>query len=74
MVSTADMIMQRSAHARDFAESYVAEDDVLGVARAMSTEVGVTAISARDAWAVGQGNGQILIVHWNGSAWRQQAS
>ena len=46
MVSTADMIMQRSAHARDFAEAYVGEDDVLRVARAMSTEVGVTPISA----------------------------
>jgi predicted O-methyltransferase YrrM len=46
MVSTADMISQRSANARDFAESYVAEDDVLRVARAMATEVGVTPISA----------------------------
>ncbi len=46
MVSTTDMIMQRSAHARDFAESYVAEDDVMRVARAMSTEVGVVPISA----------------------------
>src|SRR6266567_9426058 len=35
---------------------------------------GVPVISARDAWAVGQGNGQTLIAAWNGSAWRKQAS
>jgi predicted O-methyltransferase YrrM len=45
MVSTTDMIASRSAHARDFAESYVAEADVVRVARAMATEVGVTPVS-----------------------------
>jgi hypothetical protein len=32
---------------------------------------GVTAISARDAWAVGLSPGGSLIVHWNGTAWSQ---
>jgi predicted O-methyltransferase YrrM len=45
MATTADLISQRSAQARDFAESYVGEDDVLKVARAMSNEVGLTPIS-----------------------------
>ena len=35
----------------------------------------VAATSARSAWAVGQtGSGKLLILRWNGSAWRQQAS
>jgi predicted O-methyltransferase YrrM len=46
MVNSADVIAQRSVHARDFAESYVAEGDVCKVARALSAEVGVTAVSA----------------------------
>src|SRR5215475_1181533 len=40
--------------------------------------LGVRAVSARDAWAVGSfsdGSGdQTLIVHWNGSAWKRVAS
>lgn len=36
---------------------------------------GAAATSARSAWAVGQtGSGQVLILRWNGTAWRQQAS
>jgi predicted O-methyltransferase YrrM len=46
MVSSADVIAQRSAHARDFAEAYVAEHDIAKVARAMATEIGLTPISA----------------------------
>jgi predicted O-methyltransferase YrrM len=46
MVNSTDVIGQRSAHARDFAEAYAAEDDVCKVARAMSAEIGLTAISA----------------------------
>jgi predicted O-methyltransferase YrrM len=45
MVSSAEVIAQRSAHARDFAEAYVAEDDVTRVARAMAVEVGLTPVS-----------------------------
>ena len=45
MVSNADVISQRSAYARDFAEAYVAEEDVCKVARAMAAEVGLTPIS-----------------------------
>jgi hypothetical protein len=34
--------------------------------------VGVSAVSARDAWAVGLvSRGSALILHWNGSAWRR---
>ena len=33
---------------------------------------GVAASSARDVWAVGQTPiGRVLIVHWNGTAWRR---
>jgi hypothetical protein len=32
---------------------------------------GVTATSARSAWAVGFARGGILILHWNGSSWRR---
>jgi hypothetical protein len=37
---------------------------------------GVAATSARNAWAVGQNfeTGKTLIVHWNGSAWKQVPS
>ena len=45
MVSTADPIGSRSSQAREFAESFVPEDDVMKVARGMSAEVGVTPIS-----------------------------
>jgi len=34
----------------------------------------VTAVSASQAWAVGESNGKTLIVRWNGTAWRRQAS
>jgi hypothetical protein len=30
---------------------------------------GVSDISARDAWAVGQNNGKALFAHWNGRSW-----
>ena len=30
---------------------------------------GVTALSARDAWAIGGDNGGALIEHWNGTRW-----
>ncbi len=46
MVSTADPIGLRSSQAREFAESFVPEDDVMKVARGMSAEVGITPISA----------------------------
>jgi hypothetical protein len=46
-----------------------------------NTLTGVTAISARDAWAVGattgfdgQGVNQTLILHWNGKTWHRQHS
>lgn len=45
MVST-DAIGLRSSQAREFAESFVPEDDVMKVARGMSAEVGVTPISS----------------------------
>jgi hypothetical protein len=36
---------------------------------------GVSAVSASDAWAVGtDGSGHGLIVHWNGSTWKQVPS
>jgi hypothetical protein len=35
-----------------------------------STLDGVSAVSASDAWAVGYGNGS-LILHWNGSRWTE---
>jgi len=41
---------------------------------------GVSAVSARDAWAVGSyndtttGASKTLILHWNGTAWRQVKS
>jgi hypothetical protein len=40
--------------------------------------IGVTALSSRNAWAVGfYSNGgaeQTLVLHWNGTAWRRVAS
>src|SRR5262245_463483 len=45
MVTTADAIGLRASQARDFTESFVPEDDVMKVARAMSTEIGLTPIS-----------------------------
>jgi hypothetical protein len=35
---------------------------------------GVSATSSRDAWAVGSDGGRALIEHWNGRAWKVQAS
>jgi len=35
---------------------------------------GVAATSARDVWAVGHTSLQLLIVHWNGTAWRRVRS
>src|SRR5262249_5307276 len=36
---------------------------------------GVAATSARNAWAVGdRGNGKTLIMHWNGTTWKQVPS
>ena len=35
---------------------------------------GVTAISAGNAWAVGTAADKALILHWNGTAWRQAGS
>jgi hypothetical protein len=32
--------------------------------------LGVTATSARSAWAVGQAGKKTLILHWNGTAWK----
>ena len=33
---------------------------------------GVAAVSARNAWAVGESaGGKALILHWNGTRWRQ---
>ena len=46
MVSTATRSACARSQAREFAESFVPEDDVLRVARGMSAEVGVTPISA----------------------------
>ena len=36
--------------------------------------LGVTALSAKDVWAVGSGRGGTLTVHWNGKAWRRLPS
>jgi predicted O-methyltransferase YrrM len=46
MVTTADAIGLRTSQARDFAESFVPEDDVMKVARGMSAEVGLTPVSS----------------------------
>src|SRR5205823_370240 len=36
--------------------------------------VGVAAVSANNAWAVGSNRGPVLIEHWNGSSWKIVAS
>jgi hypothetical protein len=38
------------------------------------TLTSISAVSARDIWAVGAANGAVLILHWNGKAWRRVAS
>jgi len=45
MVNSAEMVSGRPAQARDFAEAYVAEDDVCLVARGLSAEVGLAPVS-----------------------------
>ena len=45
MVSTTEANGPRAAQARDFAEAYAPEDDVIRVARRMAGEIGLTAVS-----------------------------
>src|SRR5215475_13402311 len=45
MVSTTEAGGLRAAQARDFAEAFVPEDDVIRVARRMAGEIGLTAVS-----------------------------
>jgi hypothetical protein len=44
----------------------------LGTSTSFNELEGVAAVSADDAWAVGQGAGKALIEHWNGTAWKAQ--
>src|SRR5215831_4103770 len=55
-----------TSHSSRMAGTVVAARSVAGVL------AGVTAVSARDAWAVGSTGARgrsVLIMHWNGKAW-----
>ncbi len=46
----------------------------LGISTSFNELEGVAAVSADNAWAVGQGAGKALIEHWNGTAWKVQST